>query len=52
MTDRAHLERGYRRLLAWYPRAFRREYGQELVAVLLAGAAPASAGPAWLRRRT
>jgi hypothetical protein len=38
MTDRANLEREYRRLLAWYPRAFRRENGQELLAVLLAGA--------------
>ena len=36
MTDQADLERGYRRLLAWYPRAFRREYGPEIVAVLLA----------------
>jgi hypothetical protein len=36
MTDRAKLERGYRRLLAWYPRAFRREYGPEIVAVLMA----------------
>jgi hypothetical protein len=36
MTDRADLERGYRRLLAWYPRAFRREYGPEIVAVLMA----------------
>ena len=23
MTDQEHLERGYRRLLVWYPRAFR-----------------------------
>jgi hypothetical protein len=36
MTDQAHLERGYRRLLAWYPRAFRRENGQEILAVLMA----------------
>ena len=36
MTDRAKLERGYWRLLGWYPRAFRREYGPEIVAVLLA----------------
>jgi hypothetical protein len=36
MTDQAHLERSYRRLLAWYPRAFRREKGQEILAVLLA----------------
>jgi hypothetical protein len=38
MTDRARLERAYRRLLAWYPRAFRREYGPEIVAVLMVGA--------------
>ena len=38
MTDQANLERGYRRLLAWYPRAFRRENGQEILAVLMAGA--------------
>ena len=36
MTDQTSLERGYRRLLAWYPRAFRREHGQELLAVLMA----------------
>jgi hypothetical protein len=36
MTDQAHLERGYRRLLAWYPRAFRAEHGPEILAVLLA----------------
>jgi hypothetical protein len=38
MTDQADLERGYRRLLAWYPREFRRENGQEILAVLMAGA--------------
>jgi hypothetical protein len=36
MTDQADLERGYRRLLAWYPRAFRRENGREILAVLMA----------------
>jgi hypothetical protein len=36
MTDQTNLERGYRRLLAWYPRAFRRENGQEILAVLMA----------------
>ena len=36
MTDQASLERGYRRLLACYPRAFRRENGQEVLAVLMA----------------
>jgi hypothetical protein len=38
MTDREQLEREYRRLLAWYPREFRREHGQEILAVLMAGA--------------
>ena len=38
MTDQADLERAYRRLLAWYPREFRRENGQEILAVLMAGA--------------
>jgi hypothetical protein len=38
MTDQAHLERACRRLLAWYPREFRRENEQEILAVLLAGA--------------
>ena len=32
----ARLERGYRRLLACYPRAWRRENGEEILAVLLA----------------
>jgi len=36
MTDRANLERRYRRLLAWYPRAFRQENGQEILAELMA----------------
>ncbi|MGH3195007.1 MAG: hypothetical protein ACRDOH_35030 [Streptosporangiaceae bacterium] len=36
MTDQADLERGYQRLLACYPRAFRRENGPELLAVLMA----------------
>jgi hypothetical protein len=36
MTDQENLERGYRRLLAWYPPAFRRENEEELVAVLMA----------------
>jgi hypothetical protein len=38
MTDQANLERTYRRLLACYPRAYRRENGQEILAVLLARA--------------
>ncbi|MFZ0167879.1 MAG: hypothetical protein WAL64_00470 [Candidatus Dormiibacterota bacterium] len=36
MTDQVNLERGYRRLLAWYPPAFRRDHGEELLAVLMA----------------
>jgi hypothetical protein len=35
-NDLAALERRYRRLLACYPRAFRRENGEEILAVLLA----------------
>jgi hypothetical protein len=38
MSDSRDLERRYRRLLMWYPRAFRREYGQEILSVLMAGA--------------
>ncbi len=38
MTDHAKLERRYRRLLAFYPRAFRRESGAELIGVLMAAA--------------
>ena len=38
MNGRAGLERGYRRLLACYPRRFRDEQGEELLAVLLASA--------------
>jgi Na+/proline symporter len=38
MTDSSHLERRYRRLLAWYPRAFRHEHEEEMLAVLMAGA--------------
>jgi hypothetical protein len=38
MTDSAMLERRYQRLLAWYPRAYRREHEQEMLAVLMASA--------------
>jgi hypothetical protein len=37
VTYRGDLERRYRRLLAWYPRGFRLEYEQEMLAVLMAG---------------
>ncbi len=39
MTYSPELERGYRRLLACYPRAFRRENADEIIGVLLATAA-------------
>jgi hypothetical protein len=45
MTDQASLERAYRRLLAWYPRAFRRESGQEFLGVLMACAPPGQRRP-------
>jgi hypothetical protein len=38
MTDQSQLERSYRRLLALYPRAFRAEHGEEMLAVLMDGA--------------
>jgi hypothetical protein len=38
VTDPSHLERRYRRLLAWYPRTFRREHEEEILCVLMAGA--------------
>ncbi len=38
MSDSAILERRYRRLLACYPRAYRREHEQEILSVLMAGA--------------
>jgi len=40
MTGPPELERGYRRVLACYPKAFRRENGDEILAVLLASARP------------
>ncbi len=45
MTDHEHLERAYRRLLAWYPREFRHENEQEILAVLMAGAPPGQRRP-------
>ena len=38
MTGSSPLERGYRRVLACYPKAFRRESGEEILGVLLATA--------------
>jgi hypothetical protein len=57
MSDSASLERGYRRLLACYPRAFRRENEEEILAVLMACAQdgqtrPSLEGPpTWSRAR-
>lgn len=45
MTDATHLERRYRRLLAWYPKAFRREHEDEMLVVLMAGARDARRQP-------
>ena len=38
MRDQTTLERRYRRLLAWFPREFQREQGEEILSVLMAGA--------------
>jgi hypothetical protein len=38
MTELAGLEQRYRRLLAWYPKAFRHDQGEEMLGVLMAGA--------------
>ena len=46
MTDTADLERGYRRWVRWYPKAFRREHEAEMLAVLLAGARAGQRRPA------
>jgi hypothetical protein len=45
MNDSTRLERSYRRLLAFYPKAFRREHEQELLSVLMAGAAEGQRRP-------
>jgi hypothetical protein len=45
MTNSTRLERGYRRLLAFYPKAFRREHEQEILAVLIAAAADGQRRP-------
>jgi hypothetical protein len=45
MSEPASLEHGYRRLLAAYPRAFRSERGEEMLAVLMAGARPGQRRP-------
>ncbi|MGZ4200999.1 MAG: hypothetical protein ACXVRH_02945 [Thermoleophilaceae bacterium] len=38
MTNSSRLERRYRRLLAFYPKAFRREHEQEMLSVLMTAA--------------
>jgi hypothetical protein len=45
MTDSAGLERRYRRLLAWYPRSFRGDREEEVLAVLMASASPGRRWP-------
>ena len=45
MTDQEHLERAYRRLLGWYPRDFRHDNEQEILAVLMAEAPPGQRRP-------
>ncbi|MFZ1995113.1 MAG: hypothetical protein WAU75_13445 [Solirubrobacteraceae bacterium] len=45
MTDSTNLERRYRRLLAFYPKAFRHEREQEILSVLMAGAAQGQRRP-------
>jgi hypothetical protein len=63
MTSAPQLERRYRRLLACYPRAFRREHQEEILSVLvagtedgrwgrgLAGSADLIRGAVWMRLR-
>ena len=48
MSESAGLEGRYRRLLAWYPRSFRREQEGEMLAVLMAGARPGQRRPGLL----
>jgi len=45
VSDSTQLERRYRRLLAFYPKPFRREHEQEMLAVLIAGAAEGQRRP-------
>ena len=45
MSKPAGLERAYRRLVAWYPRSFRREQEEELLGVLMAGSRPGQRRP-------
>jgi hypothetical protein len=45
MTKPTRLERGYRRLLAFYPKGFRREHEEEMLSVLMAGSAEGQRRP-------
>jgi len=45
MTDHSPLERRYRRWLALYPKSFRAEHEDEMVAVLMQGAGPDQTHP-------
>lgn len=45
MTDPSRLERRYRRLLAFHPKAFRREHEEEILSVLMAAAAEGQQRP-------
>jgi len=45
MTDSTRLERRYRRLLAFYPKAYRREHEDEILAVLMTTAAAGQKRP-------
>jgi hypothetical protein len=45
MSEPVGLEQGYRRLLAWYPARFRSGQGEEMLAVLMAGAQPGQRRP-------
>jgi hypothetical protein len=45
MTETAELERRYRRLLAFYPKRFRREHQDEILSVLMAGAVAGQTRP-------
>ena len=47
VNDSASLERGYRRLLAYYPRAFRQENEEEILAVLMACAPDGQTRPSF-----
>ena len=45
MNEHSPLERRYRRWLAFYPKSFRAERGDEIVAVLIQGADPGQTHP-------